>query len=274
MPNVIYLHSLGEGKLSPPKLWRNRVGKKSNRTVLFIGGLDSSGGAGLDRDRRTAEGLGCTVRGAATAVTVQGQYGVEAIEKVSPEILRLQIETHLREDKPRAIKIGALFGEDQISLIKTILKEWKKVHPHSIIVADPVFAPTHGPAFLQKEEIESYRSLLSLLDVITPNKRELELLGDHKTESPREGEMVAWKLACEFNISCILTGGHFPGRRLREKVVTPEKTFTYTKRRRALSHTHGTGCCLSSALTAYLAKGDSLKRAFSRATKLVTRQMK
>ena len=241
--------------------------------ILAIGGLDSSGGAGLDQDRRTAEQLGCPLRSAVTAVTVQGEKGVEAVEPVSPGLLRHQIETHMAEDRPLAVKIGALFSSGQIHLIKDILSDWKKIRPDLVILADPVFAPTRGHPFLENRGVADYKIFLSVVDVLTPNREELEILTSRPVSTPQEGERAAMALAREYDLTVILTGGHFPGSRLEEKVVTKEKCRTYQKKRLALIRTHGTGCCLATALTVYLTQGYSVQKGFVRATKAVSRLM-
>jgi hydroxymethylpyrimidine kinase/phosphomethylpyrimidine kinase len=241
--------------------------------ILCIGGSDSSGGAGLEQDRRTAERLGCPVCSAVTAITVQGRKGVYDVEPVRPDILRRQIEVCLTEENPLAVKIGALVTASQISLILSILIPWKKAHPELFIVVDPVFAPTKGAPFLRKEDIRLYPGLLFLADVVTPNRGELENLSGLTIDSPEKGEKAARKLANIYNLTVILTGGHFAGSRLEERVVTPNKIHRYRKRRCKLVRNHGTGCCLATALTVNLAKAYPLEEAFTRATRTVSRMM-
>ena len=238
--------------------------------ILAIGAFDSSGGAGLDQDRRTAEKLGCPVRAAVTGITVQGKKGVTAIQQVPAVILQKQLKTHLEEDSPQAIKIGALCDISQISLLYEVLLSWKKENPRVPVIADPVFRPTKGIPFLGNKGIDSYPRLFPIMDVITPNRMELATLTGCSVTSLEDAEKAAFVLSRRHNISVIITGGHFSGEVIEEVVVSPDGTWTFSKERRAFPESHGTGCCLSSALTVYMAKGLPVSEAFPLATGIVT----
>lgn len=241
--------------------------------ILAVGALDSSGGAGLDRDRRTAESLGVPLRSAVTGVTAQGREGVLCIHPVPTDILRTQLETHWGEDRPSVVKVGALCDPRQIGLLSETFARWKRVRPELIIVADPVFAPTRGLPFLEEAALSDYASLLDACDVVTPNRGELERLTGFPLISPALGIKAARELAGRHGLAVILKGGHFEGPLIEEYVVTERETFRYLKPRMRLRRTHGTGCCLASALAVYLSRGLSLPRAFPRATRFVTGEM-
>ena len=242
--------------------------------ILTIGAVDSSGGAGLDQDRRTAEKLNCPVRSAVTGITVQGKKGVTAIHPVPANILRKQIETHLEEDNPKAIKIGALCEISQIDLIKYILQHWKRANPQTVIVADPVFKPTRGLAFLKGKAVDKYLNLISITDVITPNRLELETLSHDVVSNLIEAESAGVKLAHLLDISVVVTGGHFQGTKLEEAVITRDSIWRYTKDWVKLNQSHGSGCCLSTALTVYLAEGLHVNDAFHYATDFASKYLR
>ncbi|MDC7126852.1 MAG: hydroxymethylpyrimidine/phosphomethylpyrimidine kinase [Spirochaetales bacterium] len=241
--------------------------------ILAIGATDSSGGAGLAQDRRTAERLDCTLRSAVTGITVQGTTGVSAISPAPPDILQKQIETHLTEDHPSAIKIGALCEISQIGLVRDIICNWKAQNPGTEVIADPVFRPTMGIPFLDGRAVEAYTGILSAADIITPNRLELERLSGQAVSNMDEAEYAAKGLAKDYNLSVIITGGHFCGERLEEMVVSPQTVQRFEKDRIHLTKTHGTGCCLSTALAVYIAKGKTLNEAFTLATNFVSRMM-
>jgi len=241
--------------------------------ILTIGAIDSSGGAGLDQDRRTAERLGSAVRAAVTGVTAQGKEGVLAIHPVPSDLFRIQLETHWEEDSPDAVKIGALCETGQIALLADLLSLWKKRKPRLRIVTDPVFAPTRGLPFLPGSALSDYTSLLDCSDVITPNRGELELLSGFPVATPAQGIRAARELAERHRLSVALTGGHFPGVFIEEYLVGDEVVSRFRKPRTRLRESHGTGCCFATALAVYLARGKELPRAFRRATGTVSRQM-
>lgn len=241
--------------------------------ILAIGAIDSSGGAGLDQDRRTAERLNCPVRSAVTGLTVQGKKGVTAIHPSPKKILLEQLNTHLTEDAPDTIKIGALCEISQISLIRETLLSWKKNNKQVVIVADPVFKPTKGLAFLNDKAVKEYHSLFSIIDIITPNSKELSILSDCLITNIVEAELAGKRLSNAHNISVVVTGGHFVGPKLEERVIINETIWKYSKDRIALKQTHGTGCCLSTALAVYISRGFPIKKAFPLATNFVTKML-
>jgi hydroxymethylpyrimidine/phosphomethylpyrimidine kinase len=238
--------------------------------ILLIGATDSSGGAGLFQDQRTAEALGCPVRFAVSGITVQGRGGVSRIFPSPTEVLRDQILTVFQENRLEGVRIGALCAREQISLLGELLLNHELV---KLIVGDPVFSPTQGVSFLNSEGIKDYRGFLSQLDFITPNREELALLGGRKIDTLKEAESLAHELAVDHDLTIALTGGHFDGDEMREFLVSPNRTVEFVKKRLALRRTHGTGCCFATALTVFLRR-NSPEIAFQRATKYVSDFMK
>ncbi len=226
---------------------------KYNR-VLTIAGSDSGGGAGIQADIKAISACGCYAASAITAITVQNTLGVSAVSPVPVEIIRGQIDAVLSDIGADAVKIGMLHSKEVVECVADALRPYGVKH----IVLDPVMVSTSGHRLIEESAVETMkRTLIPMVHVITPNIPEAEiLLGrpiEHQTDLPR----IAAELAADFGVSVLLKAGHLEDDELIDvfyDVTTGEAIPLRSKRIHTLN-THGTGCTLSSAMAAMLARG-------------------
>ena len=248
------------------------------RTALTIAGTDSCGGAGIQADIKTMTMNGVYAMSAVTALTAQNTTGVFGIQEVSPEFLTMQIEAVVTDIFPDAVKTGMVSSRE---LIRAIAESIKKFSLRNVVV-DPVMVATSGARLISDEAVETLKKeLLPLAALITPNILEAERLlegsglpgGDEgrgvRITSEPQMEEAAREIHRLFGCNVLVKGGHS---------VSDASDFLYGKDAdgRIISrwfrgaridnpNTHGTGCTLSSAIAANLAKGMGLEPAVERA---------
>ncbi|QQX90930.1 hydroxymethylpyrimidine/phosphomethylpyrimidine kinase [Gluconobacter sphaericus] len=230
------------------------------RPVLLIGGMDSSGGAGLARDLLAVHEAGLTARIAITAVTVQTDRRVQAVSPVSPEMLAAQIEAALEEDIG-AVKIGVLCNKKLIRVIADRL-------PDVPIVLDPVVCSSSGHDFLKEDDIKTIIDLiLPRVTVLTPNIPELKILNLSLQSNPTFENIDAIEaflaLGCQ---SILVKGGHDSHPEFSTDILYRTGLPTlYFGSPRYQFDLRGTGCQLASSIAAALSQGYSLLSAIARA---------
>ena len=225
-------------------------------TALTIAGSDSCGGAGIQADIKTMTVNGVYAMSAITALTAQNTTGVTGIMEVTPEFLAEQLDAIFADIYPDAIKTGMVASS---ALIETIADKLKEYNAKNIVV-DPVMVATSGAKLISDEAIGTLKiKLLNLATLITPNIPEGEVLSDMKIES-REDMVVAAKAICEkYGCSVLLKGGHSLNDANDLLVEVGCEPVWFEGKRIDNDNTHGTGCTLSSAIAANLAKGNDLK---------------
>ncbi|HWA89339.1 MAG TPA: bifunctional hydroxymethylpyrimidine kinase/phosphomethylpyrimidine kinase [Rhizomicrobium sp.] len=228
--------------------------------VLIIAGSDSSGGAGIQADIKTAQAFGCYAMTAITAVTVQNTRGVSAIHAVPPDIVAGQIEACLTDIGADAIKIGML---GSAKLVKAVAAALEGVRVP--VVLDPVMVSTSGHRLLpQAAERALVKELFPLASVVTPNLPETRaLVGRGNAES------CARKLMSLGARAALIKGGHATSATVDDVLVWSGGVETYAFPRIRTKHTHGTGCTLSTAIACGLAQHLSLPLAVGRAREYV-----
>lgn len=236
--------------------------------VLTIAGSDSGGGAGIQADIKTISAMGCYAASAITAITVQNTLGVQAVHPVPLEILKGQIEAVLLDIGADAIKIGMLHSCNAINIIADTIEKYKI----SNVVLDPVMVSTSRHRLIEEKAIEVIKSkLIPLSRVITPNIPEAEILAGCLISGEQEFDKVARKLSDNGNVSVLLKAGHLDGEYLVDYFYNAENgTMTKLPSKRVQTkNTHGTGCTLSSAFAAALAKGEELTTAAKSAKRYI-----
>ncbi len=232
---------------------------KYNR-VLTIAGSDSGGGAGIQADIKAISACGCYAASAITAVTVQNTVGVEAVHPIPLDILEGQIEAVLSDIGADAIKIGMMHSAE---VVEVVCRQLDKFEVKSVVV-DPVMVATSGHRLIEQSAIESLKAnLLPRARVITPNIPEAEiLLGEKITDQSQLSEM-ARKLSFDGRVSVLLKAGHLTEDLLTDILYNAEsdEIVELSSKRLSTPNTHGTGCTLSSALAAMLARGMALSDA-------------
>ncbi|MGN0201474.1 MAG: bifunctional hydroxymethylpyrimidine kinase/phosphomethylpyrimidine kinase [Candidatus Cryptobacteroides sp.] len=235
--------------------------KKHYCRVLTIAGSDSGGGAGIQADIKTISALGCYAASAVTAVTVQNTVGVSAVHPVPEDIVEGQIRAVLDDIGADAIKIGMLQSSGIVRLIAGILGNC----PVRNIVLDPVMVSTSGHRLIEESAISTLmEELIPLARVITPNIPEAEILlgGRILPDQPSLPEAAA-ELSRRTGVSVLLKAGHLGEDLLTDYFYDAEsrELLELPSRRTKTRNTHGTGCTMSSAFAALLAKGESLQDA-------------
>ncbi|MDE7414357.1 MAG: bifunctional hydroxymethylpyrimidine kinase/phosphomethylpyrimidine kinase [Muribaculaceae bacterium] len=232
-------------------------------TILTIAGSDSSSGAGIQADLKTASSLGVYAFTAVTAVTAQNSRGVSGINPVSPEILLEQLSAITEETSPDAIKIGMIPDKDCALVIADFLKKGN----YRNIVYDPVLRSSSGHDLSQSETLPVILdSIIPASSLLTPNIDEAELLSGRKISNLHEAEDVGKLICRNYRLSSILIkGGHLASETLTDILILQSQDRPLVTR---FSHpkihtknTHGTGCTLSSAIASFLALGFNLTEA-------------
>ncbi len=231
--------------------------------ALSIAGSDPSGGAGIQADLKAFSALGVYGSTAITAIVDENTLGVFGVHPVPISFVEGQIRSVLDDIGAHAIKIGMLHSSELIQSVRGVLKNY----PTIPIVLDPVMVATAGgEKLLQDEAIETLKSeLLPHVCLITPNIPEAELLLGEKLESQSDLPLAAKKLAQlqSQKVSVFLKAGHLKEDELVDIFYNAEtdQMIEMPSKRIFTKNTHGTGCTLSSAITAFLARGFSLNEA-------------
>ena len=251
----------------PVHPWLNRRVRKRIQIALTIAGSDSGGGAGLQADLKTFAALGVHGTSVVTCLTAQNPKQVSGVEACSPRFIRAQFEALFSELPPRAAKTGMLFSA---AIIREVARAFRD-RPCPLVV-DPVMIATSGSALLRREAVRALtEKLLPLATLITPNVPEAEALLGITIREPEDLRRAAHTLHERFGGAVLMKGGHLAT--TREAI-----DFFYDGRVELLLssprvrgiHTHGTGCTCSAAITAGLARGQTLVRAVQQAKDFVT----
>jgi hydroxymethylpyrimidine/phosphomethylpyrimidine kinase len=233
--------------------------------ILAIAGSDSSGGAGIQADIKTITMLGGYAMTAITAVTAQNTKGVQAVEMLSPRMVRQQIDACLGDIGADAVKIGMLGSPAIAESVAGCLDSFA-----GAVVFDPVMVATSGAALADPETVAAFAPLMDLATLITPNLPELAALTEMPVETLDEVAEAAVVLARRHDCAVLAKGGHGAGDRLTDVLVQPEaRAAAFEHARIDTRHTHGTGCTLSSAIATLLAHGQPLEHAVRLARQFV-----
>ncbi|WP_432647570.1 bifunctional hydroxymethylpyrimidine kinase/phosphomethylpyrimidine kinase [Mitsuokella sp.] len=235
---------------------------KEIRKVLTIAGSDSSGGAGVQADLKTMLANGVYGMSAITALTAQNTQGVRMVEEASPEFLAAELDAVFEDIRPDAVKIGMVSSPQLIKVIAAKLREYQAEH----VVVDPVMVATSGSKLLADEAIAVLQQeLFPLAEVITPNIPELAVLTGENVDDEASFTKAARKLQNAVKVNVLAKGGHAVGDASDLLVMADGSEKWYRGTRVENPNTHGTGCTLSSAIAANLAKGFDLIESVGRA---------
>ncbi len=231
------------------------------RTALSIAGSDSSGGAGIQADIKTMTMHGVFAMTAVTALTAQNTTGVRSILESTPEFLGDQLDAVFEDIRPDAVKIGMVSSPALVRVIAEKLAQYRAEH----VVVDPVLVATSGSALAADGAPALLRELLfPLAQVVTPNIPEAEAFSGMTIRSRADMERAAEVIGSACGCAVLCKGGHSVSD--ASDVLWENGALTWFEGRRIDNpNTHGTGCTLSSAIAANLAKGCDLKTAIERA---------
>jgi hydroxymethylpyrimidine/phosphomethylpyrimidine kinase len=236
--------------------------------ALSIAGSDSGGGAGIQADLKTFSALGVYGASVITALTAQNTLGVTGIHDVPAEFIAAQIDAVFSDLEVGAVKIGMVSQRPVIEAIAAGLERWKQTN----VVLDPVMVATSGDKLLAPDAIDALRRVLfPRALVVTPNLPEAAALLDAPiAQTETEMRAQAERLLDLGPRAVLIKGGHGSGAESVDLLVEPTAFARLAADRIATRNTHGTGCTLSSAIAAGLAKGLSLDEAARAAKAYVT----
>jgi hydroxymethylpyrimidine/phosphomethylpyrimidine kinase len=225
----------------------------SIRNVLSIAGSDPSGGAGIQADLKTFAARGVYGMAAITALTAQNTQGVSGVQRVSADFVAQQIAAVFADIRVDAVKIGMIANGDIAAAVATALAPHRGIP----IVLDPVMIAKGGASLLDSKAVSILiNQLLPLATVITPNLPEAAvLLAEPEAHDRATMQAQAHRLFALGAKAVLLKGGHLPGEDCPDVLAHAAGTVWFEGKRIKTANTHGTGCSLSSALAAELAKG-------------------
>jgi hydroxymethylpyrimidine/phosphomethylpyrimidine kinase len=227
--------------------------------ALTIAGSDSSGGAGIQADLKTFAALGVYGASVITALTAQNTSGVSGIHAVPSDFVTAQIDAVFGDLKVKAVKIGMVAQLATVHVIAAGLTRWAPRH----VVLDPVMVATSGDRLLDSGAVEALRTtLIPRASLITPNLPEAAALLDEPVAESRAAiESQGQRLLAMGCRMVLIKGGHGQGAESIDYLVGGEGVTALAAPRIATRNTHGTGCSLSSAIAAGLARGEDLETA-------------
>lgn len=244
--------------------------QKTYPVVLSIAGSDSSGGAGIQADIKTFAALGVYGATAITAITAQNTLGVHALHPIPPQMVHDQIVATMDDLAPSVVKIGMLANVAIVDAVAEALSSYS-----TPIILDPVIVSTSGHRLLSAEAEKSIiRRLLPMTELLTPNIPEMEALADMPIATLDEKMRAAEQLFRYGAKAILLKGGHEQGDAkcdiLFNQTAAGIQSTTFTSETIDTRNTHGTGCTLSSAIAAYVARGCNISEAIFNAKEFVT----
>ena len=236
--------------------------------ALTIAGSDSSGGAGIQADLKTFAAFGVYGATVITALTAQNTSGVSGIHPVPAAFVTAQIDAVFDDLDVAAVKIGMVAELSIIEAVAVALARWKPKH----IVLDPVMVATSGDRLQSTEAVSALRArLIPKASLITPNLPEAAALLDESVAADEAAIASQGKRLLAMGAQAVLIkGGHGQGTESIDYLFTPGDVLALRAPRIATTNTHGTGCSLSSAIAASLARGETLEQAVRHAKAWIT----
>lgn len=244
-----------------------------NSKLLIIAGSDSGGGAGIQADIKSASANGVFTTTAITAITAQNTMGVIDIHPIPIEMIEKQIDAVLSDIGTDAVKIGMLHSAQTIQCVFQTLQKYNVQK----IVLDPVMISTSGHRLISKDSIETLCStLIPYSTIITPNIPEAEVLLNRTIKTLADMQKAILEMADKFHVSILLKAGHLDDLVLTDLFYNQEdgNVHTLSSKKIETKNTHGTGCTLSSAIAANLAKNLSLTDAVFEAKRYINQAIK
>ncbi|WP_315798846.1 bifunctional hydroxymethylpyrimidine kinase/phosphomethylpyrimidine kinase [Bradyrhizobium sp. SZCCHNRI3043] len=240
----------------------------STPVALSIAGSDSSGGAGIQADLKTFAALAVYGASVLTALTAQNTKGVTGVHLVPPDFVTAQIDAVFDDLAVGAVKIGMVAQAPIADAIAASLARWTPSH----VVLDPVMVATSGARLLPEDAIDALRrGLIPRASLITPNLPEAAALLDEPVATSDEAIAAQGRRLLALGCPAVLIkGGHGQGTDSTDYLITADGCTALASPRIDTKNTHGTGCSLSSAVTAGLAKGESLETAVRNAKAFIS----
>jgi len=245
------------------------LGMQKYTTILTIAGSDSSAGAGIQADLKTAAAFGCYGCSVITSITAQNTKGVQLVHDLPIDIVQAQFQSIVTDIEIDAVKIGML---STAAMVKTVANCLRSITLPNVVL-DTVFKSTSGTTLLDELGIEAIKTeLFPLCDLIIPNVPEAEILLDGQSIERNMMRDSVVRLGIEYDATFLLKGGHLEGHDSKDYLFidTDHDVHQFAAPTIETDNTHGTGCTLSSAIAANLAKGHSLEKAVTLAKAYIT----
>ena len=231
------------------------------KTALSIAGSDCSGGAGIQADLKTMTMNGVYAMSVITALTAQNTTSVRSIQESTPDFLKDQLDAIFEDIFPDAVKIGMVASSELIRVIADRLRYYGAKN----VVVDPVMVATSGSALMKDNAVQTLiEELLPLSTLVTPNIPEAEILSGMTIENKDDMITAAKHIGDNYHCAVLLKGGHSIND-ANDLLYADGQLTWFTGKRIDNPNTHGTGCTLSSAIAANLAKGYNLPDAVQKA---------
>jgi hydroxymethylpyrimidine/phosphomethylpyrimidine kinase len=231
------------------------------KILLSVAGFDPTSGAGATLDIRVFQHLGFQGMSVLTSLTAQNTKSVKEVHCLPQKFLKSQYEA-LRDDVfISGIKVGMVGCGENMPIIREILQDNLSVQR----VVDPVLKSSSGTWLIEREAIPNYISdLKGNASLLTPNREEAGMLSGMKVQTEEDMKKAAEKIYSLSSVPCLITGGDLSNK--STNLLYDGKSFYHFKKEKLKKKVHGTGCCLSSSLLAFLVKGNSLEKACHLAT--------
>lgn len=239
------------------------------QTILSIAGSDSSAGAGIQADIKTAAALQCYCCNVISSVTSQNTKAINNVFDLPLNVIESQFEAIVEDIEINAVKIGMLGNETIVDLVAHLIKK----HQLKNVVLDTVFKSTSGKSLLSEKGIEKLkRNLFPLCSLIIPNVPEAEILLNGETIERNTMRDSVVRLGIEYNKAFLLKGGHLTDRDSKDYLFLDidNEVHQFAAPTIESNNTHGTGCTLSTAIACGLAKGNNIIQAVSNAKSYIT----
>lgn len=238
---------------------------------LTIAGSDSGGGAGIQADLKTFQAFNIFGMSVITSVTSQNTKGVRSIQNIKPDIVKDQIDMIMEDMGCDAAKTGMVSTAEIIEVIVDSVEK----HGINKIVVDPVMVSKSGERLLQKDaENTLIEYLLPVSYLLTPNIHEAEIITGMKIKDIEDCKKAARKISEMGASNVLIKGGHLDKDNVTDIFYDGKKFTELSGRRIESRNTHGTGCTLSSAITASLAAGENVTNSVKIAKDFITRAIK
>ncbi len=239
------------------------------KTALTIAGFDPTGGAGVQQDLKVFHYFGVYAISVISALTSQNTYEIMDIKAIEKKFLENQLTTILSDIKPQALKTGMLFSKDAVRVVTKVIKGFELEN----LVIDPVTVSSTGTALIEDGTLDILMiELFPLSKVVTPNVYEASVLSGIRIQDIGDMQKAAIEIKKSGAENILITGGYF--KEDSETVGAADEMidllydgieFSYFRNKRIYGEYHGTGCALSAAITALLARGAYVPEAVQRA---------
>ncbi len=228
--------------------------KKKTLVILSIAGSDNSSGAGIQADIKTSRSLNAYCTTSLTCITSQNSQKVSKVFSIPTYVVLSQIETIKEEYNIDGVKIGLLTDSKLVTPLKKILAFMKVP-----IVIDPIYKSTSGKKFMNKKDfIDTYFSLSKIASFLTPNLNEAKLLSNSQNKNFSKKEILS-VLFNKLKTPIILTGGEDNKNYSNDILISKEGIKEFKSKKIKSNKTHGSGCSFSTAVTIFLANGETIE---------------